>query len=179
MQRTNKHKRCWKRKVGARVQKKKILGLPGEDDTEMFLRFYSRAGVAASTPGAAFACSVIAGRHGDWWVSRIEQRNKQDTGRERVEREWGKKEREEIREEEERQRARQRARERENRRARFLAIAFWRRSDDGLYTAEGPSSSPPPPPTYSDVRVLENYYLNKYIHGGKFKTSFLKIFFLN
>jgi hypothetical protein len=65
MQRTNKHKRCWKRKVGARVQKKKILGLPGEDDTEMFLRFYSRAGVAASTPGAAFACSVIAGRHGD------------------------------------------------------------------------------------------------------------------
>ncbi len=61
---TNKHKRCWKRKVGARVQKK-ILGLPGDDDTEMFLRFYSRAGVAAATPGAAFACSVIAGRHGD------------------------------------------------------------------------------------------------------------------
>ncbi len=48
----------------ARVQKK-ILGLPGDDDTEMFLRFYSRAGVAAATPGAAFACSVIAGRHGD------------------------------------------------------------------------------------------------------------------
>jgi hypothetical protein len=24
---------------------------------------------------------------------------------------------------------------------------------------------------------LENYYLNKYIHGGKFETSFLKIFF--
>jgi hypothetical protein len=94
---------------------------------------------------------------------------------ERESRERGKKEREEIREEEERQRARQRARERENRRARFLAMAFWRRSD-GVYTAEGPSSSPP---TYSDVRVLENYYLNKYIHGGKFETSFFKIFFLN
>ncbi len=92
--------------------------------------------------------------------------------RERVERE-GKKEGDEIREEEERQRAR----ERENRRARLLAMAFWRRSDDGLYTAEGPSSSPPT--TYSDVRVLENYYLNKYIHGGKFETSFLKIYFLN
>jgi len=61
---TNKHKRCWKRKVGARVQKK-ILGLPGDDYSEMFLRFYSRAGVAAATPGAAFACSVIAGRHGE------------------------------------------------------------------------------------------------------------------
>jgi len=60
---TNKHKRCWKRKVGARVQKK-ILGLPGDDYSEMFLRFYSRAGVAAATPGAAFACSV-AGRHGE------------------------------------------------------------------------------------------------------------------
>jgi hypothetical protein len=35
----------------------------------------------------------------------------------------------------------------------------------------------PPSPTYSDVRVLENYYLNKYIHGGKFETSFFKIFF--
>jgi hypothetical protein len=44
---------------------RKILGLPGDDYTEMFLRFYSRAGVAAATPGAAFACSVIAGRHGD------------------------------------------------------------------------------------------------------------------
>jgi hypothetical protein len=61
---------------------------------------------------------------------------------ERESRERGKKEREEIREEEERQRAR----ERENRRARFLAMAFWRRSDDGLYTAEGPSSSPPASP---------------------------------
>jgi hypothetical protein len=36
-----------------------------------------------------------------------------------------------------------------------------------------------PPPTYSDVRVLENYYINKYIHGGKFETSFKNIFFLN
>jgi len=86
------------------------------------------------------------------------------------EREREKKEREEIREEEERQRAR----ERENRRARFLAMAFWRRNDDGLYTAQGPSH---PSQTYSDVRVLENYYLNKYIHGGKFETSFFKIFF--
>jgi hypothetical protein len=50
-------------------------------------------------------------------------------------------------------------------------MAFWRRSDDGLYTAQVPS-----PPTYSDVRVLENYYLNKYIPGGKIETSFLKIF---
>jgi hypothetical protein len=24
---------------------------------------------------------------------------------------------------------------------------------------------------------LENYYLNKYIHGGKFETSFLILFF--
>jgi hypothetical protein len=66
---------------------------------------------------------------------------------ERESREREKKEREEIREEEERQRARQRARERENRRARLLAMAFWRRSDDGLYTAEGPSSPAPPQPT--------------------------------
>ncbi len=131
---TNKHKRCWKRKVGARVQKK-ILGLPGDDDTEMFLRFYSRAGVAAATPGAAFACSVIAGRHVDWWVSRMNKETRHWS------RERERKEREEIREEEERQRAR----ERENRRARFLAMAFWRRSDDGLYTAQGPSPPPPKP----------------------------------
>jgi hypothetical protein len=26
-------------------------------------------------------------------------------------------------------------------------MAFWRRSDDGLYTAEGPSSPAPPQPT--------------------------------
>jgi hypothetical protein len=44
----------------------------------------------------------------------------------------------------ERERARQRARERESRRARFLAMAFWRRSDNGLYTAQGPSPRPPP-----------------------------------
>jgi hypothetical protein len=50
-----------------------------------------------------------------------------------------------------RERARQRAREREraqeNRRARFLAMAFWLRSDDGVYTAQGPSHPPQPPPT--------------------------------
>jgi hypothetical protein len=61
---TNKHNRCWKRKVGALVQKK-IFGEPGDDYTELVLRFYSRARLAAATPGAAFACSVIAGRHGD------------------------------------------------------------------------------------------------------------------
>jgi hypothetical protein len=38
---------------------------------------------------------------------------------------------------------------------------------------------PPPGPTYSDVRVLENYYLNKYIHGGKFETSYFQKKFLN
>jgi hypothetical protein len=26
---------------------------------------------------------------------------------------------------------------------------------------------------------LENYYLNKYIHGGKFETSYFQFFFLN
>ncbi len=131
---TNKHKRCWKRKVGARVQRK-ILGLPGEDDSEMFLRSYSRAGLAAATPGAAFACSVIAGRHGDWWVSRIEQRNKQNTGREREKRRRrdprGRRETEGETEGES-------ERAQENRRARFLAMAFWLRSDDGVYTAQGP-----------------------------------------
>jgi hypothetical protein len=53
---TNKHKRCWKRKVGAGAE---------EDIRSAQGRFYSRAGVAAATPGAAFACSVIAGRHDD------------------------------------------------------------------------------------------------------------------
>jgi hypothetical protein len=33
----------------------------------------------------------------------------------------------------------------ENIRARFLAMAFWLRSDDGVYTAQGPSHPPPPP----------------------------------
>jgi hypothetical protein len=50
-------------KVGAWVQK--VLegrGEEGDDDTEIF---YSRAGSAAAAPGAAFACSVIAGRHLD------------------------------------------------------------------------------------------------------------------
>ncbi len=37
-------------------------GEEGDDDTEIF---YSRAGGAAAAPGAAFACSVIAGRHRD------------------------------------------------------------------------------------------------------------------
>ncbi len=75
----------------------------------------------------------------------------------------------------ERDRERERDRGRESERARFLAMAFWRRSDNGHYTAaQGPS--PPPTPTYSDVRVLENYYLNKYIHGDKFETSFFNIF---
>ncbi len=37
-------------------------GEEGNDDTEIF---YSRAGGAAAAPGAAFACSVIAGRHRD------------------------------------------------------------------------------------------------------------------
>jgi len=49
--------------VGAWVQK--VLegrGEEGDDDTEIF---YSRAGGAAAAPGAAFACSVIAGRHRD------------------------------------------------------------------------------------------------------------------
>ncbi len=94
-------------------------------------------------------------------------------------REREKKEREEIREEEERQRARQRARERESAREQKgtvpcdCVLAEERRRR--LYCA-GPIP-PPPPPTYSGVRVLENYYLNKYIHGGKFENSFLKIFF--
>ncbi len=150
---TNKHKRCWKRKVDAGVQKK-ILGLPRDDDSEMFLRFYSRAGVAAATPGAAFACSVIAGRHGDWWVSRIEQRNKQDTG--------GEREREREKEKSSARKERERESETEGERAREQkgtvpcdgVLAEERQR--ALYCA-GPI---PPPPTYSDIRVLENYYLN-------------------
>jgi hypothetical protein len=91
-------------------------------------------------------------------------------------RERKKREKSSARKERERQRDRGRESGRESERARFLAIAFWWRSDNGLYTAaQGPS---PPPPTYSDVRVLENYYLNKYIHGGKFETSFFNKFFL-
>ncbi len=142
----------------------------------MFLRFYSRAGVAASTPGAAFACSVIAGRHGDWWVSRIEQRNKQDTGRERVEREREKRKRRDPRGR--RETEGERAGEQKGTVPCDGVLAEERRRP--LYCG-GPIFLPPsqPPTTYSDVRVLENYYLNKYIHGGKFETSFLKIFFLN
>ncbi len=93
-------------------------------------------------------------RRPTWWLMSFENWTKKQArgwSRALVERESrereGKKERDEIREEEERQRARQRARERENRRARLLAMAFWRRSDDGLYTAEGPSSPAPPQPT--------------------------------
>ncbi len=59
---TNKHQRAG-RKVGAWVQKV-IRGRreEGDDDTEIL---YSRAGGAPAAPGAAFACSVIAGRHRD------------------------------------------------------------------------------------------------------------------
>ncbi len=49
--------------MGAWVQK--VLeggGEEGDDNKEIF---YSRAGGAAAAPGAAFACSVIAGRHRD------------------------------------------------------------------------------------------------------------------
>jgi hypothetical protein len=52
-------------------------------------------------------------------------------------------------------------------------MTFWRRSDDGVYTAQGPSPlRPPPDPTYSGVRVLENYYLNKYIHEVNLRPHF-------
>jgi hypothetical protein len=66
-----------------------------------------------------------------------------------VEREREKRKRRDPRGRRERERARQRAREREraqeNRRARFLAMAFWLRRDDGLYTAQGPSPPWAPP----------------------------------
>jgi hypothetical protein len=63
MQRTNKQTLArWRE--GGRVGAEGIRGRgeEGDDDTEIF---YSRAGGAAAAPGAAFACSVIAGRHSD------------------------------------------------------------------------------------------------------------------
>jgi hypothetical protein len=52
------------RREGGRVGAEGTRGAGGggDDDTEIF---YSRAGGAAAAPGAAFACSVIAGRHRD------------------------------------------------------------------------------------------------------------------
>ncbi len=60
-----------------------------------------------------------------------------------VERERKKKEKSSTRKERKRERGReseraQENRAQENRRARFLAMAFWRRSDNRLYTAQGP-----------------------------------------
>jgi hypothetical protein len=67
MQRTNKqtNKQTPARWLeGGRVGAEGIRGRgeEGDDDTEIL---YSRAGGAAAAPGAAFACSVIAGRHRD------------------------------------------------------------------------------------------------------------------
>jgi hypothetical protein len=98
-----------------------------------------------------------------------------ETSKTLVERE--KKKREEFREEGERERARQRARERK--RTEGHGSLRWRFGGGATTGFILRKAHPPPPPSYSDVRVLENYYLNKYIHGGKFETSFLKIFFLN
>ncbi len=64
MQRTNKQTPArWPE--GGRVGAEGIIRgrrEEGDDDTEIL---YSRAGGAPAAPGAAFACSVIAGRHRD------------------------------------------------------------------------------------------------------------------
>ncbi len=62
---TNIYKRDWK--VGACRLEEDIIRC-GRSHRNI----YSRAGGAAAAPGAAFACSVIAGRHGDWrWVREL------------------------------------------------------------------------------------------------------------
>jgi hypothetical protein len=65
-----------------------------------------------------------------------------ETSKTGVEREREKKENISARKKRESETESERARE--NRRARFLAMAFWLRSDDGLYTAQGPSHPLPP-----------------------------------
>jgi hypothetical protein len=62
VQRTNKQTNIYKRggKLGARRSEEDIIRW-GRSHRNI----YSRAGGAAAAPGAAFACSIIAGRHGD------------------------------------------------------------------------------------------------------------------
>jgi len=62
VQRTNKQTNIYKRggKLGARRSEEDIIRWGRSHGN-----IYSRAGGAAAAPGAAFACSVIAGRHGD------------------------------------------------------------------------------------------------------------------
>jgi hypothetical protein len=96
----------------------------------------------------------------------LNKKNKQDTGRERE----GKKRRRVPRGRRERERARQKARE--HKRTEGHGSLRWRsggRATTGFILRR---AHPLPPPTYSDVRVLEKYYLNKHIHGGKFESSF-------
>jgi hypothetical protein len=68
-------------------------------------------------------------------------------------------------------------------------MAFWQRSDDdGLYTPSASSRGPPrlgatlwwtgrQGPNCFGIRVLENDYLNNYIHGNKFATWFFQNYY--
>ncbi len=64
IRRKQTNKQTAAQREGGRVGAEGIRGAgeEGDDDREIF---YSRAGGAAAAPGAAFACSVIAGRHRD------------------------------------------------------------------------------------------------------------------
>jgi hypothetical protein len=92
-----------------------------------------------------------------------------ETSKTLVEREREKKEK--FREEGERERASETEGE-EHKRTEGHGSLRWRsggRATTGFILR---GAHPPSAPTYSDVRVLEKYYLNKYIHGGKFESSF-------
>ncbi len=81
--------------------------------------------------------------------------------------------------ERERERDRGRENETEGERARVNGSLRWRfggGATKAFILLRKAHPHPPPTPTYSDVRVLENYYLNKYIHGDKFETSFFNFF---
>ncbi len=153
---TNKHKCCWKRKMGARVQKK-ILGLHARGPR---LRNVFTILLTCRCGGSRTWDSICMFRYRrpTWWLMSFENWTKKEARHwlvktlvERAgwEREKKKKEKRSGRKRRDRglDRGRESERAQENRRARFLAIAFWLRSDDGVYTAQGPSHPPHHPPT--------------------------------
>ncbi len=153
MQRTNKHKRCWKRKVGARVQKKKILGLPGDDDTEMFFTILLTCRCGGIHTWGSIC--MFRYRRPTWWLMSFENwtkkqarhwsRERVDTGRERVEREREKRKRRDPRgrRETEGQTEGERAREQKGTVTCDGVLAEERRR--ALYCG-GPIFPPPAPP---------------------------------
>jgi hypothetical protein len=90
----------------------------------------------------------------------LNKETSKDIGRERE----GKKKKSSARKERERGRANETEgeRAREHKRTEGHGSLRWRfgvRATTGFILCR---AHPPPPPTYSDVRVLEKYYLNKY-----------------